>query len=234
MQAYPDGINDHYWNYARYKIIESKMRKNFSRDFILLDVGCGRGGEVSLLRKDGWKCWGCDVSSCVPISKDLASFIFYNSSSLELDPAFRKSVSALLFLDVLEHIAEPQQFILEHIRKYENLKKILLTVPARQELWTNYDVYYGHHKRYNFRVLNDLLGGIMHIQKEAGYLFHSLYVPARITSFLGKKRKIEITAPLKEKIPWHRLASYCFILEEKVIPSFIPGTSLYSIITLSR
>ena len=39
--------------------------------------------------------------------------------------------------------------------KFENAKHLVITVPARQELWTNYDVFNGHFKRYN---LTDLEG----------------------------------------------------------------------------
>lgn len=197
----------------------------------MLDVGCGRGIEVHHLRKEGWNCWGCELSACQPISEETANFIFYNTLSLDLEGKFKESVGAILFLDVIEHIENAGEFIVRHINDYGSLKYIIMTLPARNELWSNYDVYYKHHARYNIAMVTELFKDIPHKEKEVGYFFHSLYIPAWIKSKSGK-REVILHAPSKRNLFLHRMAAYYFLVEERVVSPKIPGTSLYALITL--
>jgi SAM-dependent methyltransferase len=73
----------------------------------VMDVGCGHGGFVMLLRRAGFEAFGLELSPwvvdfaqktfCVPVTRGL----------LEEQPLGPGSIDILTMMDVLEHLAEP-------------------------------------------------------------------------------------------------------------------------------
>ena len=64
------------------------------------------------------------------------------------------SIEAISLFDVIEHIEYPIEFLNGLIAHFVNVKYIIITIPAEVELWTNFDVFYGHFKRYNFKSID--------------------------------------------------------------------------------
>src|SRR5262249_22527731 len=73
---------------------------------------------------------------------------------------------------ILEHIADDVKFLREMADSFPSARGLILTVPARSELWSNYDDYWGHHRRYNRASLADALdkGGFSLVRQR--YFFH--------------------------------------------------------------
>jgi SAM-dependent methyltransferase len=62
-------------------------------------------------------------------------------------------VDAVSFLDVLEHLDDPQTALLEAHRVLQPDGRLIINVPAHRWLWSPSDVSLGHHRRYTRRML---------------------------------------------------------------------------------
>ena len=113
---------------------------------------------------------------------------------------------------------------------YTNIKTVVITVPVREEIWSNYDEFYGHFRRYNIKMLDNTIEacGLESIQR--GYLFHGLYLPACFLTKLNKKREVHMKPPRTWLgIIIHVLIANYFVLEAKLYPNKWIGTSIISI-----
>ncbi len=96
---------------------------------------------------------------------------------LHLDAEFRRSVDALLLLDVLEHIEDDVGFLRAIGDGFPNSRALIVTVPARAELWSNYDTHYGHFRRYDRPTLATTLEAGGFTLRHQRYFFQELYLP---------------------------------------------------------
>ncbi len=226
--AYPKGIEHHYWNHGRNKIILRKLLPFVKKTDILFDIGCGSGITVDFLRKAGLNCHGCEIADVLPLSESIAPFFYSNTDAFTLTGDLREQCKVILLLDVLEHLENPGEFVRTCTTYSPNLNLLIITLPAHKELWSNYDEYYGHFTRYDLDGVESLFEKTEFQLLEAGYFFHALYLPMRLICLLGKEGSTEIHPP---RLPiFHRLLSSFFSMEEALIPSFVPGTSLYIIL----
>lgn len=222
---YPDGSDGHYWVATRNKIINYFLHSTIKKSGRILEIGCGRGTVVKYLRSKGDDCWGCDLASVKPVD-DAGDFCLYGIDFSEINTEFRMSIETVLLLDVIEHI-ENDTFFLKRVKgAFPNLKNLLLTVPARKELWSNYDEYNGHYRRYDMESLTNVVreGGLSVISRS--YFFHSLYIPAKLLSVFKKKRSTYISSPTGLMLFLHRIISALFVLDFWLLPKKMIGTSI--------
>ncbi len=230
-KIYPDGIGGHYWNHARNRIIGKFLRRQgLFRDRIV-EIGCGRGVVLDYLRKEDMNCFGVELGDADPIA-GTRDYIYTNTNAFELPEEIRKSMDTVLLFDVLEHLAEPLEFMLEIKKKFENAGHLVITLPARQELWTNYDSFNGHFKRYGLPDLKKMsVPGIR--LSEASYFNHLLYPVFWVFARLIGKRGIDIKAPAGIIILVHRIISFILQVDFLVFPHHLPGTSIIAVFSLA-
>jgi len=103
-----------------------------------------------------------------------------------------RSLPAIGFFDVLEHMEDEQGFLSEIRRCLTPEGRIYLTVPAGNWLWSDADVQAGHFRRYTFASLR-------HALERAGFhlLFMSkffsplplpLFLRRSLPSFFGRRQ----------------------------------------------
>jgi hypothetical protein len=138
-------------------------------------------------------------------------------------------VDTILLLDVIEHLEDPKVLIREAVGNLPNLKSIMITVPAGQALWNNFDEFNGHYLRYDRPQLVNLMKELGWQPSYCGYFFHALYWPALLFAKLGLKRSVTIPAPKGAMAGWHRLLSQLFFWEYKVMPGSLVGSSIIGI-----
>jgi len=137
-ETYPKGIGNHFWNHARNRIIASTLfAQGVSPQSRILEIGCGRGVVVRYLRARGIDCHGVELSKS-EVDDDLKGAVRMGWDCFELPVEFRDSVTGLMLLDVIEHLPDPVNFMSRLQTSFRNARFLLVTVPARKELWSNY------------------------------------------------------------------------------------------------
>lgn len=222
---YPQGIERHYWNSARNQIIYRWLLQCGGESGPMLEIGCGRGIVVEYLRARGLDCFGVEAASIAPLAS-VGAFVKTGITHASLNATFRQSIDTILLFDVIEHIPNEVAFINSIRATFPNLKRVIVTVPARMELWSNYDEYNGHFRRYSIQTLTQLSDKLHISSPKISYFFHSLYMPARLLLLRSKLRDTHITAPHGWRILAHNLLAKFFLIDFLCMPARIPGTSL--------
>lgn len=229
--AYPEGINNHYWNDARNKIILQSLKKHGMAGKPVLEIGCGRGGVVAFLKEKDIDIFGLELAPCPPF-KEAEGHIQTGTDALEMDETFKARYKTLLLLDVIEHIEDPVSFVQRICAAYPNISQIIFTVPARQEIWSNYDEFYGHFRRYDLGMMSDFAQQCGFIVKENRYLFHLLYWPAKLLTRLGRDRNLKINPPQGMAKTAHTLLSSFFVTEQRLLPRSWKGSSVFCVVSV--
>jgi 2-polyprenyl-3-methyl-5-hydroxy-6-metoxy-1,4-benzoquinol methylase len=233
---YPDGIQHHYWTLARNAMVLKALRRTLGAmptpDDLVMDVGCGRGITVEYLRRHGVHAIGADTGTPQPIVPEVAPFLHPGQDAAQLPAQLRQSVRAMLLLDVLELVPEPAAFVATLANAYPGCSHIVVTVPARQELWSNYDRYYGHFRRYDRASARLLYPAEMFDVTNTCYAFRLLYAPTLLLAKLNLGRSVSIAAPTPRARAMHRLLAGYFAVESALLPRWVLGTSL--LLTLRR
>ena len=150
--------------------------------------------------------------------------LFYGRPFGDVAASVRGLVTTVLFLDVIEHLRAPAEILAEVRDAFPKLRHVIVTVPARQEIWSNYDVYFGHFRRYDipsFKGWGESAGLAV---IEMNYFFHALYWPAWVLTKLGRSRSTQVQVPRHPRV--HRFLAKAFTLEAQIIPGQWRGTSL--------
>lgn len=153
---FEDVETKHFWYIVRKKVIKYLLDTHIpkdKKDKSCVEIGCGSGSTLTLLNNYFEKVSGVEPYQSTfiknqvnqfPISKQNAEDFFrFKSAEYDLVAAF----------DVLEHI-EFDENILKIINN--SLKpggKLIITVPAMKILWSSFDIFDLHYRRYNRKEL---------------------------------------------------------------------------------
>jgi SAM-dependent methyltransferase len=222
-EAYSPGVEHLYWHLTRNRIILSLLRRLPAGR--VLDVGCGRGIVVDYLVSAGVDCHGVELGNA-PVPDHLRHRVITGVASSGLPPEFRASIRVVILGDVLEHIEDPPSFLRTLLADFASAQHFIVAVPARSELWSNYDEHYGHFRRHTLSSLKAELahGGIETI--ETSYMFRLLYPLTRLALAIRGKRPTQINPPRHTAI--HRFAARLLYADFVLLPAGTFGTSLIS------
>jgi SAM-dependent methyltransferase len=148
---------EHFWFVARRRLILDWLgRCRLGEGASFLDLGTGSGDVAMLARRHGFRAVAADalVESQESVRRVDPDLPFHAVSVYRLP--FR-GLDAIGLFDVLEHLDRPADALVEVRHALRDGGVLLVTVPARSELWTNVDRYSGHRLRYDRRVLADEL-----------------------------------------------------------------------------
>jgi hypothetical protein len=225
--AYADGMENSYWNLARKRIILRYIKKYKLSN--VLDIGCGRGIVTSYLYSAGIKISGVDPGNSSRVDKTSLT-IHYNTDATALREELRASIETISLFDVIEHIAEPVAFIKNLTQHFPNLKNLIVTVPARKELWSNFDDYYGHFRRYDLEIIKTEVEESGFTLIFSRYFFHILYFLIRINNLIIKNRDINFNPPKgKLSLFINKIMAILLYSETLMTPGEIIGSSIICI-----
>lgn len=151
---------DHWWFCARRAIITRLIERHRPRSgpLRLLEVGCGTGSNLSLLKgfgtvdaiepDDGARAHAARVSGI-----DIRGGYLPDGVDLE-DGTY----DLIVMFDVLEHIPDDQGALEVLRRKLAPGGRMIVTVPAMPWLWSSHDVAHHHQRRYTRQQLLDVFG----------------------------------------------------------------------------
>jgi hypothetical protein len=180
----------------------------------LLEVGSGPGIVLKALLAHGFDAWGSELGSPRPVD-GIDDSLFTGVRADTLDAPFRSSVKGLLLFDVIEHIERDADFLRSLIAAFPRCLYVA-TVPARPEVWSNYDIYY---RRYAPAVLKTTLIESGFQPSRMRYFFRSLYLAALFINTIARPS------------PLLRRAMAAFLAVENALlgpTRFIPGLSLFA------
>lgn len=149
----------HWWFVARRRIIETMIAERIrpEPEARILEVGCGTGSNLALLRTFG------EVEAIEPDAEARAfaqrrSGVPVRGGTLPGGADLEDGAYDLVTLfDVLEHIPDDRGALSELSRKLKPGGRLLLTVPAMPWLWSGHDVAHHHHRRYTAASLRQVL-----------------------------------------------------------------------------
>jgi len=143
----------HWWYRVRNNLLEIIFRKILKfreeRNKDILDVGSGYGQTFSILQKFG-NIYSVDSNEyCTDYQKNNYKDVIVWNAEFPDSRSSSYTYDVICMFDFLEHTENPAR-VLEY--SYKILKKggfLLITVPAYQWMWTDFDIKAGHFRRYS-------------------------------------------------------------------------------------
>lgn len=226
-EGYPPGIEHHFWNIARNDLIYRWLKPRLQENELVMDVGCGKGIVVSDFKSRGLNIQGVELGPA-PVMPGLENDVRTETDLFDLDPALKNDIRAVLLLDVLEHMQDRHAFLQSIYRELPNCHTILVTVPARMEIWSEYDRHWGHHLRFDRPgVASDLAAGGYRADKNA-YFFQWIYLSSLLFRLLRISKSTDFQAIKRGgfKAFCHRLLGLFTCLESRLMPGWLAGSSI--------
>ena len=134
---------------------------------VVLEVGAGIGTVTRGLCSsvEMWTALEPDPKLCVLISESLPKYCtnvtVVNGRLCEIGPETK--CDSILYIDVLEHIEDDRQEVIEACRRLKPGGKLIILVPAHQSLFSSFDAAIGHYRRYKSESLESLRPSEMNV-----------------------------------------------------------------------
>lgn len=141
----------YWWFVGRRHILYNllKQKGHIPPNALILDVGCGAGGTLSLLQEFGHVI-GIDVFlDALNLCKNRGHRLLVLADGSHA-PFRDESFDCISVLDVLEHIEDDHSALAEVRRLLRPWGKAIVTVPAYPSLWSEHDEALHHRRRYRF------------------------------------------------------------------------------------
>lgn len=229
-EAYPPGIERSWWQVARNIVIRRHFATHVPRSARIMEIGCGTGIVTAHLRRAGWNITGVDLGR-PNADPRIREHLLLGTDALTLPEGERMTIDTLAMFDVIEHLEDPRAFLRGLLKAYPNVHRVVVTVPARKELWSTFDDHYGHFRRYDRAMLRDHLGDVGLRTHVLGYFFHSLFPVILLNNLMRKNtRDIRLKAPSRGPVSLvHWIAGQVIALDQVLLPAGWRGSSLIAV-----
>jgi len=217
-------LEDTYWWFVGRKAIISRLLR-----FLLpsrhrrriLDVGCGSGATMLVLRQFGWVV-GLDPSpAALSLSRSRGHTTLLQGDALRL-PVRDESFDLVTALDVVEHLPDDLGVLREFYRVLTPEEgMLLLTVPAYQFLWSEHDEALNHLRRYTAGELRKRVTAAGFTIRRLSYAITFLLPLAvifRLAQRLVKRQRRPRTALIELPAPLNSLFTGTLFLEAFLLP----------------
>lgn len=115
----------------------------------VIEVGCGSGSVLRDLADSGHQCNGVETSTdAVAVARQLLA---PHADAQILDasnPAWDSEFDLLMSFEVLEHIEHDHAALKDWVRWLKPGGKVIVSVPAHMQMWSQRDAWAGHFRRY--------------------------------------------------------------------------------------
>ena len=146
----------------------------------LLEIGCGGGLFGAMLQENGWRVTCADrnpLAACYAIGHGVRRAAAFDAGRGW--PFAPDSFDAFLMLDVLEHIERDEAALREAHRVLRPGGIGIVLVPAYPFLFSAWDTYVGHYRRYSRRALAATAGSAG-LELVHGTYWNAITLPAAL------------------------------------------------------
>ena len=149
----------HFWMVRRFEVLKKLCHARLNTRPRCCEIGCGNGVLQSQIEAEyGMAVDGFDLHLGALEQNISSKGQLYYYDVLEENPEFRHRYDAIFLFDVIEHIKEEVEFLRACQFHLHPAGTIVIHVPARRELFSQYDVAAGHVRRYAPKQLEHLAG----------------------------------------------------------------------------
>ena len=170
-----------FWLNVRFEIVAKLIQKWECKN--VLDVGAGSGALRNKLFKN------IDYFFLEPDHKSREELIKKVGKDYEYEKNSEIKFDCISILDVVEHVDNPKKFIKSYLDQLNPGGKIIISVPAYNFLWSNWDVVLGHKERFTKKSLKNILPKRNVKLVELTYLFPELVLPAYVRKLINSKNE---------------------------------------------
>ena len=223
----------HWWYLGRRRVIETLIERlaRPPADGRILEVGCGTGHNLSMLRKFA-EVDAVELDESVrAIAERRLGRQVISDRLPELQGVPDKAYDLIGAFDVIEHIHDDRAALQAIARKLRPGGELVLTVPAHPWMWSAHDVVNHHKRRYSKRSLETLIRASPLRLVAIGYLNSLLFPLAlaqRMASKISGKQDAQLGIPPE---PLNKALTSIFAAERHLIGRLPlpPGLSLYAV-----
>ena len=192
----------HWWFVVRRKLLKSILSSlNVPMNSITLDTGCGTGSNLRALASAGLNTIGLDRSIyALGLVRSKMGFPLLAGDLSHL-PIKTRSVGLIIAMDILEHLEDDAEGILESYRVLNNGGILFITVPAFKSLWGIQDVVTGHKKRYTRKEITSKLEKVGFEILKSSYFNFFLFFPIFIARRLMHLLRLRIRSENEVNFP---------------------------------
>ncbi len=189
-QAEASVQSSHWWFEGRRRILETLLDGlDLDPDAALVEVGCGTGANVPVLRKFG-KTLGLDRSrQALETARDAFDHVLL--ADADRLPLASDSTGLVCALDVVEHLDDDLGALKEMVRVLRPGGKLLVFVPAFRFLWGLQDEMSHHKRRYRKGQIMDLVRRSGARVLRAGYFNFWLFGPIALARTLWRLHPVQ-------------------------------------------
>ncbi len=153
-------VRRHPWWLARARLALAVLRaEGVAPPASVIDVGCGWGVNLQALEADGYPCVGLDISRQILQMIDQPKRRLVEADLNQPPPVNRELFAGALLLDVIEHIDDDRGTIQRIASLLQPGGKLIVSVPALPELFSEFDEIQGHRRRYLPETLRAAFAG---------------------------------------------------------------------------
>jgi SAM-dependent methyltransferase len=144
----------HFWVRRRFEVLQRLAGKWISSAQQMAEIGCGHG----LLQRQIEDAYGSEVTGFdlneYALKRNVSrSSQLYCYDISQLDVALQERFDVIFLFDVLEHIADEDEFLKAILFHLKAGGKLIVNVPAGQCAYSTYDKAVGHVRRYSIGTL---------------------------------------------------------------------------------
>jgi SAM-dependent methyltransferase len=213
----------HWWFVGRRAVIAALIdRISLSGCPLILEAGCGSGGNLGLLEARGFVSAFEPFEDAAGNARDRYPGTEVRRGELPDEVPFTEGTFDLVAaLDVLEHVKDDVNSLAALVRLAKPGAAIIVTVPAHQFLWGSHDRRLHHHRRYGKQQMREIVEAAgADIEFETS--FNTLLAPIAIVFRLAEKL-FGLDLGNQERLPAHlmnKVLGALFAVERHLVTRF--------------
>lgn len=189
FQIHAELENRHWWFLGRREIFRTLLHAVCppSKEKLLVDVGCGTGGNTAEFSKD-YRCIGIEpITEAVQFAHERFPGVAFRQGYAPEDcPDLMAKADVVLLADVLEHIEDDFLLVSKLLASMKPGAHLLLMAPADPTLWSAHDKGFEHYRRYTIHRLRMLWEGLPAEERVVSYCNSRLYPLAKLARMIAR------------------------------------------------